>query len=73
MLLLQQARNHCFLDVGVEFYQEINGQMERLIHYLLLKLMLVRVIHLTRTYFPDGKNRKLECEGKFICYTIELP
>ena len=31
------------------------------------------VIHLTRTYFPDGTNGKLECEGNFICYTIELP
>ena len=31
------------------------------------------VIHLTRTYFPYGTNGKLECEGKFICYTIELP
>ena len=31
------------------------------------------VIHLTRTYFPFGTNGKLECEGKFICYTIELP
>jgi hypothetical protein len=31
------------------------------------------VIHLTRTYFPDGTNGKLECYGKFICYTIELP
>ena len=31
------------------------------------------VIHLTRTYFPDGTNGKLECEGKFICYAIELP
>ena len=28
---------------------------------------------LTRTYFPDGTNGKLECEGKFICYAIELP
>ncbi|MFT6638819.1 MAG: hypothetical protein ACJAYP_001405 [Flavobacterium sp.] len=28
---------------------------------------------LTRTYFPDGTNGKLECDGKFICYTIELP
>ncbi len=28
---------------------------------------------LSRTYFPDGTNGKLECEGKFICYTIELP
>lgn len=27
---------------------------------------------LYRTYFPDGTNGKLECEGKFICYTIEL-
>lgn len=31
------------------------------------------VINLTRTYFPEGTNGKLECEGKFICYTIELP
>ncbi len=30
-------------------------------------------LHLTRTYFPEGTNGKLECEGKFICYTIELP
>ena len=28
---------------------------------------------LSRTYFPDGTNGKLECEGKLICYTIELP
>jgi hypothetical protein len=28
---------------------------------------------ITRTYFPDGTNGKLECEGKFICNTIELP
>ena len=31
------------------------------------------VLELTRTYFPDGTNGKLECEGKFICNTIELP
>ena len=31
------------------------------------------VIFLTRTYFPNGTNGKLECEGKFISYTIELP
>jgi hypothetical protein len=31
------------------------------------------VLILTRKYFPDGTNGKLECEGKFICYTIELP
>lgn len=28
---------------------------------------------LNRTYFPDGTNGKLQCEGKLICYTIELP
>jgi len=28
---------------------------------------------LTRTYFPEGTNGKLECEGKFIGCTIELP
>ena len=31
------------------------------------------VIKLTRTYFPEGTNGKLECEGKSICNTIELP
>src|SRR6476620_3724062 len=31
------------------------------------------VIWLTRTYFPDGTNGKLMCEGKTICNTIELP
>ncbi|GIZ09385.1 DUF5675 family protein [Flavobacterium sp. UMI-01] len=28
---------------------------------------------LNRTYFPEGTNGKLQCEGKLICYTIELP
>jgi len=31
------------------------------------------VLFLTRTYFPEGTNGKLKCEGKLICYTIELP
>ena len=31
------------------------------------------ILFLTRTYFPDGTNGKLECEDKFICNTIELP
>jgi len=31
------------------------------------------VLTLSRTYFPDGTNGKLEAEGKFICNTIELP
>ena len=31
------------------------------------------VLELSRNYFPDGTNGKLECEGKIICYTIELP
>jgi hypothetical protein len=31
------------------------------------------VLLLSRTYFPDGTNGKLDCEGRFICYTIELP
>jgi hypothetical protein len=31
------------------------------------------VLLLSRTYFPDGTNGKLECEGKLICKTIELP
>ena len=30
-------------------------------------------LELTRTYFPDGTNGKLECEGKLIYKTIELP
>jgi hypothetical protein len=28
---------------------------------------------LTRTYFSDGTNGRLEWDGKLICYTIELP
>ncbi|RTZ02718.1 hypothetical protein EKL98_12710 [Flavobacterium bomense] len=31
------------------------------------------ILVLSRTYFPDGTNGKLECEGKLICKTIELP
>ena len=31
------------------------------------------VLTITRTYFPDGTNGKLECDGKIICNTIELP
>jgi hypothetical protein len=31
------------------------------------------VLILTRKYFPEGTNGKLECEGKFICHMIELP
>ena len=31
------------------------------------------VLVLSRTYFPEGTNGKLECEGKLICNTIELP
>ena len=31
------------------------------------------VLTLTRTYFPNGTNGILECEGKLICLTIELP
>ena len=31
------------------------------------------VLILSRTYFPDGTNGKLECDGKLISLTIELP
>lgn len=31
------------------------------------------ILFLTRTYFPDGTNGKLVCEGQFLCSTIELP
>jgi hypothetical protein len=31
------------------------------------------VLLLSRTYFSDGTNGKLDCEGRFVCYTIELP
>jgi hypothetical protein len=31
------------------------------------------VLFLTRTYFPEGTNGKIESEGKLICRTIELP
>ena len=30
-------------------------------------------LFLTRTYFPEGTNGKLEIEGKLISNTIELP
>ena len=31
------------------------------------------VLFLTRTYFPDGTNGRLDSNGSFIAYTIELP
>ena len=31
------------------------------------------VLFLIRTYFPEGTNGKIQCEGKVICNTIELP
>jgi hypothetical protein len=31
------------------------------------------VLLLSRTYFADGTNGKLDFEGRFICHTIELP
>lgn len=31
------------------------------------------VLALKRTYFPNGTNGQIECNGKFICHTIELP
>lgn len=31
------------------------------------------VLVLSRTYFPDGTNGKLNCEGRLLCCTIELP
>lgn len=31
------------------------------------------IIELKRSYFPEGTNGKLECEGRRLCYTIELP
>lgn len=31
------------------------------------------ILFLTRTYFPDGTNGTLMCEGKLLCNTIELP
>jgi hypothetical protein len=31
------------------------------------------VLVLFRTYFPNGTNGKLKCNGKSICSTIELP
>jgi|SRR5690606_123162 len=30
-------------------------------------------LHLTRNYLPEGTNGTLEIEGRFICYSIELP
>ncbi len=31
------------------------------------------VLALKRTYFPTGTNGQIECQGKIICNTIELP
>jgi hypothetical protein len=31
------------------------------------------VLVLSRTYFAEGTNGKLACNGQFICNTIELP
>lgn len=31
------------------------------------------ILFLKRTYFPEGTNGILQCEGKTICFTIELP
>lgn len=31
------------------------------------------IIHLTRTYFPEGTNGKLLHDGRLLCYSIELP
>ncbi|EIA07089.1 DUF5675 family protein [Flavobacterium frigoris] len=31
------------------------------------------VLVLSRTYFLGGTNGKLDCNGQFICFTIELP
>lgn len=31
------------------------------------------VLALKRTYFPNGTNGQIECNGKIICNTIELP
>ena len=48
--------------------------MVHITHWLWCRLAVCKmVLILSRTYFPDGTNGKLECEGKFICNTIELP
>jgi hypothetical protein len=31
------------------------------------------VLALRRIYFPEGTNGQIECNGKYICNTIELP
>lgn len=31
------------------------------------------ILALKRTYFPNGTNGQIECQGKVICNTIELP
>jgi hypothetical protein len=44
------------------------------IRYHWQKLVVCKMILiLSRTYFPDGTNGILECKGKIICLTIELP
>ena len=48
--------------------------MVHTIHYPWYELVACKmVLELSRTYFPDGTNGILECKGKLICLTIELP
>ncbi len=48
--------------------------MVLIIHWLWFKSVGCRmVLVLSRTYFPEGTNGKLACNGQFICNTIELP
>jgi len=48
--------------------------MARTIHWLWCKLVDCKmVLLLTRTYYPEGTNGKLDCDGQYICHTIELP
>ena len=48
--------------------------MAHTIHYRWYELVACKmVLTLSRTYFPDETNGKLECKGKLICLTIELP
>ena len=48
--------------------------MVLIIHWLWFKSVDCNmVLVLSRTYFAEGTNGKLACNGQFICNTIELP
>ena len=67
MLVTADSVNPLFLTVGVEFYQEINGEMYALKNGSYNPLAIIRVKGLSL-----GTNGKVFYKAGFICYCIEL-